>query len=249
MSLRKPSRTRVQLSYYVSLVKRKPVHKRVPIEVWEKVLCYLYPSQLSRLSMADKNFRDIVSSQKIWSRMFSVAYGPKAHLRLLVLIPKFKNSYMMFMCASSLHVCEKCFGLTKYEGCNLSNLPLPIPVLLPRRSTGAVNYVGERFDPDWTIRMCISCRNGHLVDLEEPRPRGVSNFSIGLELYKKYPCAEGMRELRELRRNNGAITELDALNLMRLNFGGDIGMKSYKTSTVAYDEKTETRIRWYQRQE
>ncbi|KAF8925968.1 hypothetical protein BGZ47_002947 [Haplosporangium gracile] len=126
---------------------REPVLKRVPAEIWEQIFSYLYPSQLSRISMVNKNLNSIVSLLGIWSRMFAIAYGPKAHLRPLLGIPKFK-SYMRFMCASSFHVCERCFDLTEYNAGNLSKMPLPMPILLPRRSTDATTYLGERFDPN-----------------------------------------------------------------------------------------------------
>ncbi|KAG0375286.1 hypothetical protein BGX24_009307, partial [Mortierella sp. AD032] len=147
---------------------------RVPNEVWEKILSYLYPSQLSRMSMVNRSLNQTVSSLEVWSQMFYTAHGPRTELRPLVCIPKFKSSHMIFMCASSLHVCEKCFGLTGYNAEKLYTLPLPIPVLLPRRSTNEINYVGDRFDPTWTIRMCLPCRQGHLVDLEEPIPRNIT---------------------------------------------------------------------------
>ncbi|KAF9123817.1 hypothetical protein BG015_005237 [Linnemannia schmuckeri] len=90
----------------------EPVYKRIPVEVWEQIFSYLYPSQLSRISMVNKNLNSIVSLLEVWSRMFAVAHGPKAHLRPLLGISKSK-SYMMFMCSSSLHVCERCFAAIK----------------------------------------------------------------------------------------------------------------------------------------
>ncbi|KAK3808847.1 MAG: hypothetical protein JOS17DRAFT_796855 [Linnemannia elongata] len=119
----------------------------VPNEIWERILSYLYPSQLSQMSMVDKNLSEIVSSLAVWPRMFYVAHGSKAQLRPLVCIPRFQSSYMMFMCALSLHVCEKCFGLTEYNAGELYKLPLPIPVLLLRRSTDAIKFVGDSLGP------------------------------------------------------------------------------------------------------
>ncbi|KAK3811488.1 MAG: hypothetical protein JOS17DRAFT_842844 [Linnemannia elongata] len=197
---------------------RGQAHKLVPVEVWEHILRYLYPSQLSRISMVNKNFCAIVSSLEVWSLMFVIAYGPKAHLRTLVGVPRSK-CYMMFMCSSSLHVCERCFGLTGYNMDSKSKFPLPIPVLLPKRSTDTVKYLGERFDPNFTIRMCLSCRQGHISTYEEPLPRRAEN------------------------------SKLDEYQTMRRHFGGDVGITAFKESTEAYDEKTEARIRWYQLQE
>ncbi|KAF9535223.1 hypothetical protein EC957_001900, partial [Mortierella hygrophila] len=45
----------------------EPAHKRVPVEVWEQIFSFLYPSQLSRISMVNKNFNSIVSLLKVWS--------------------------------------------------------------------------------------------------------------------------------------------------------------------------------------
>jgi len=223
----------------------EPVHKRVPVEVWEQILSYLYPSQLSRVSMVNKNFNSIVSLLEVWSRMFTIAHGPKAHLRPLLNIPKSK-SYMTFMCSSSLHVCERCFGLTEYNAGNLSRLPLPIPILLPRRSTDATTYLGERFDPDWTVRMCLSCRQGHILNLEEPFPRLAHKNQLNtLQLRRKYPCSQ---EVPKLPRGK-TIDEKADIKCMRLHFGGDVGVEAYNESTEEHDEKTEARIRWYQLQE
>ncbi|KAG0265880.1 hypothetical protein BGZ95_003190 [Linnemannia exigua] len=179
--------------------KHKQIDKRVPPEIWEQIFSRLYPSQLSKMSMVNKNLNAIVHSLELWPRMFHAAHGPKAQLRTLVCIPRFKSSFMIFMCASSLHVCERCFGLTEYSSDNVYMLPLSIPVLLPRRATDAVKYVGDRFDPNWTIRMCLPCRQGHLTDLEEPIPPHVANRQIGWDtLGDKYPSArrtpEGLQD-------------------------------------------------------
>ncbi|KAF9120941.1 hypothetical protein BGX30_002874 [Mortierella sp. GBA39] len=226
------------------------IDKRVPPEIWEQIFNHLYPSQLSQVSMVNKNLNVIASSLDVWPRMFYAAHEPKAQLRPLVSIPSFMSSHMMFMCALSLHVCEKCFGLTGYNADKLYKLPLPIPVLLPRRSTDAIKYVGDRFDPNWTIRMCLPCRQNHILDLEEPVPRHVlKDLTDWGSLRDKYPCVGLTPELRRQHGIKRLIRELDVLNHMRRHFGGDIGIEAFEVSTEAYDEATETRIRWYQLQE
>ncbi|KAG0287551.1 hypothetical protein BGZ96_008538 [Linnemannia gamsii] len=142
--------------------------------------------------MVNKNFCAIVSSLKVWSHMFVIAYGTKAHLRSPVGVPKSK-SYMMFMCSSSLHVCERCFCLTGYNADSKYKLLLSIPILLPKRSTDGVKHLGERITT--------------------------------------------------------SVDETIVIETMRRHFGGDVGISAFKESTEAYDEKTETRIRWYQLQE
>ncbi|KAG0047916.1 hypothetical protein BGZ83_007112 [Gryganskiella cystojenkinii] len=220
----------------------------IPTEIWEIILSYLYPSQLWQMSRVNKNLKEIVSSLEVWLRMFVIAHGPKAHLRALAGIPR-SESCMIFTRLSRLHICERCFGLAAYNADDLFRLPQPMAILLPRRSTDAAKYVGDRFDPDWTIRMCLPCRQGHILDLEEPVPRHVANLPMHWDkLCEKYPCAHQTSGLRALRGSNYTINELIAFNHMRQYYGGDIGMQLYASSTDTYDEKTETRIRWYQSQ-
>lgn len=229
--------------------------ERVPNEIWERILSHLYPSQLLWMSMVNKNFSIIVSSLEVWSQMFYVAHGPKAQLQLLVPTPRFKSSYMIFMCASSLHVCEKCFGLTEYNANRLYILPLPIPILLPRWSTDTIKYEGDRFDPNWTIWMCLHCRKDHLSDLEEPVPRNITKYlkMDWANLCDLHPCIEWMQgrnhKLASVRHGFLMIEPQEAFNNMWQYFSGDSSIKAYKDSTVAYDEKTENRIQWYQLQE
>ncbi|KAK3805450.1 MAG: hypothetical protein JOS17DRAFT_781357 [Linnemannia elongata] len=237
----------------ISVPPCRQAHKLVPIEVWEHILQYLYPSQLSRISMVNKNFCAIVSSLEVWSHMFVIAYGPKAHLRTLVGVSKSK-SYMMFMCSSSLHICERCFGLTGYNVDGKFRLPLPIPVLLPKRSTDTVKYLGERFEPNFTIRMCLFCRQNHISIYEEPLPRCAENSKLDeYQVRQQYPCTRVIPSFRHflsgLFRQTTSIDEAIVLQSMRRHFGGDVGIKAFKESTEVYDEKTEARIRWYQLQE
>ncbi|KAF9955077.1 hypothetical protein BGZ72_004032 [Mortierella alpina] len=133
----------------------KPLDKRVPREVWECIFNRLYPSQLCRLSMVNKNFNDIVSSLSLWSRMFASTHGPSKRLRCLSGMRESK-SYMLYMCANSLHVCETCLGTIQFEGTwNVRpNLRLaPLPTL----STDKCFYVGEAINKDWKIRVCGNC--------------------------------------------------------------------------------------------
>ncbi|KAK3827844.1 MAG: hypothetical protein J3Q66DRAFT_394167 [Benniella sp.] len=52
--------------------------KRVPIEVWERIFNYLYPSQLSRLSMVCRTLPDIVAKLPIWPK--AIPKDPKSVL-------------------------------------------------------------------------------------------------------------------------------------------------------------------------
>lgn len=135
-----------------------PIDKRVPFEVWERIFSRLYPSQLSRLSMVNKTFSKIVSSLSMWSRMFFVAHSSdKKRLRTLRDMPESK-SYMLYMCAMSLYVCEYCLCMAS---CNADKNDKPKQRLAPMRTlkTGKFGYVGEEIDMHWTVNMCDSCSN------------------------------------------------------------------------------------------
>lgn len=149
----------------------EPIHKRVPIEVWERIFNRLYPSQLSRLSMVNKNFNNIVSSLSVWMDMFKAAHkrkgshrmgGPLKHLRTLHNMPNFK-SHMLYMCAISLYICERCFNMsssTPSECVKPKKSPAPMPIM----SIGRIEYVGEELDLNWTVNLCQLCLIHKKVD-------------------------------------------------------------------------------------
>ncbi|KAG0195633.1 hypothetical protein BGX33_002880, partial [Mortierella sp. NVP41] len=136
------------------------IDKRVPPEVWEQIFNHLYPSQLSRMLIVNNNLNKIVSSLSVWSRMFSVVFGPAKRFRLLRNMPESK-SYMLYMCAGSLHVCEECLGLT------LPSTAEPVLALLPMLSKGNIRFLGEQVNEDWMVWLCQSCREKQI----RPRER------------------------------------------------------------------------------
>ncbi|CAO3571127.1 unnamed protein product [Mortierella alpina] len=131
-----------------------PLDRRVPNEVWGCIFKNLYPSQLCRLSLVNKHFYTIVTSMSLWSRMFTLTHGPKKRLRTLRGMPESK-SYMLFMCANSLHVCEQCLGPLKFK--ETAPLPKAHWAPLPTLSTKDLHYVGEEINKRWSIKMCESC--------------------------------------------------------------------------------------------
>jgi len=121
-----------------------------------------------------------------------------------------------------------------------------MPVLLPRRSKGTTKYLGERLDPNFNIRMCLGCRQSHILDAEEPIPRNVGRNQIkGLSMRSTHPGAGEVPELSYIGRKT-YVDEKFVIDAMRAHFGGDVGIKAFKESTEEHDGKTETRILWYQ---
>ncbi|KAG0087462.1 hypothetical protein BGZ92_007311 [Podila epicladia] len=131
-------------------VKSKPppsrlnVDKHIPAKIWKQIFSYLYPSQLCRLSMVSKTFETIVGSLPVWYHLFTKNnYGKQ--LRFLRAIPESK-SYMLYMCASSLHIWEECYRQEFFDSETLVDLPLLVLVRLPKRrcfSEEAIKYVGN----------------------------------------------------------------------------------------------------------
>ncbi|KAG0062051.1 hypothetical protein BGZ89_010967 [Linnemannia elongata] len=142
------------------------IDKRVPPEIWQRIFSRLYPSQLSRLSLVNKNFNKIVSSLSVWSYMFSVTFGPKRRLRIHRNIPESK-SYMLYMCASSLYICEECLGLTLFRTVRYSHQrPQLILAPMPTMSKDGIKYLGEEINVSWMVRMCEPCRSKQRSEIE-----------------------------------------------------------------------------------
>ena len=98
---------------------------RLPLEIWVKICSHLYPSQLARFSRVNQTAYKLVASLERWEGWFKRLHGTP-HIRLKYLqagtnirqemhimrpIPglSISQSYMLFMCAISLQVCEQCF--------------------------------------------------------------------------------------------------------------------------------------------
>ncbi|KAK3835020.1 MAG: hypothetical protein J3R72DRAFT_452015 [Linnemannia gamsii] len=133
------------------------IDKRIPPEVWERIFSRLYPSQLSRLSMVNKTFNKIVSSLSTWSRIFFVAHSGNENKRLRTLrdMPESK-SYMLYMCAMSLYVCECCLFMAHFKA-NINEKPKQRQAPMRALKNDKFEYDGEEVDMHWTVNMCQSC--------------------------------------------------------------------------------------------
>ena len=142
--------------------------RRVPFEVWQQICLYLYPSQLSRISMVSSTLHDVVDSLPYWSLLFRQVFGPKTALWHLPLVPDSK-SFMLYMCAFSSMVCERCnvFFDNHIEAEKAASLPLPARVESYRRNRKGIQLVGCPVDPNWTIQMCLRCRKSHYIVFKE----------------------------------------------------------------------------------
>ncbi|KAF9946639.1 hypothetical protein BGZ72_000151, partial [Mortierella alpina] len=105
--------------------------------------------------MVNHHFNRIVSSLLVWTQMFPLIFGDNTRLRTLVNIPDSK-SYMLYICANSLYICEECLGLT--DNSSLYYRPQPALAPMPTMTKGDLIYLGEEVNKTWKIWMCSPCR-------------------------------------------------------------------------------------------
>lgn len=233
---------------------------RIPTEVWERIFSYLYPSQLSRLSIVSKAFYSIVASLPVWTRLFALAH-PNMELRLLR-GRSASNSCFLYMCAISLHFCESCQKLTPFQQDNPFKLPLPVLVTLPSNSVlttsitsrrGGDRYIaGNMVNYNWRIRKCVGCRDKtSTAVVPELSPVWESTLNMNDKDY----YAQWQEVYPQLHLARFQVHYADQLPrsfvMEHLNncLGGPVGVEAAKKPTRDYDSKTWKRIVWYQIQD
>ncbi|KAG0053650.1 hypothetical protein BGZ83_000721 [Gryganskiella cystojenkinii] len=104
--------------------------KRLPFEIWEHILTFLYPSQIARLSRCSRTMYEIISASIVWSPWFKKAFGPEVILDTLPAMKESK-SYMLYMCAVSSRVCEQCLVYAVPSKMVQDRAARPLRVLIP----------------------------------------------------------------------------------------------------------------------
>ncbi|GJJ74799.1 hypothetical protein EMPS_07157 [Entomortierella parvispora] len=232
------------------------IDQRIPIEIWHVIMAYLYPSQITRLSCVSRTMHAIVSSLNSWSRWFFKAHGPETRLFTLPGMPASK-SYMLYMCAVSSRICERCFAHSGLGSINPVLLPLPVHVPVPKifrappepffnkngDYTTKVDYVGLPMNKNWTIRLCLCCRRKHYEVYEEHVPANIlGEYKTQGDLLKKYALRESDMDALTIRgrsrrnsngRNGGSgsqatFSEQSALQFARIKYGGNVGIWAAK---------------------
>ncbi|KAG0051110.1 hypothetical protein BGZ83_004095 [Gryganskiella cystojenkinii] len=243
------------------------IDQRLPVEIWHHVLAFLYPSQIIRLSRVNRMLYAIVASLNSWSRWFFRAHGPETLLYTLPGMPESK-SYMLYMCAVSPRICERCFNHSGLGPVNPVMLPLPVHVPVPKggraRLSSSVDYVGLPMNKSWTIRLCLSCRRKHFEVHEEHVPSGIlGGYKTQQDLLKKYALRESDMDAlsvggRNRTRNNlngrrssgdaqATFSEESALQFARIKYGGNVGIWAAKgiMAPGTSDEQMRKRIDAY----
>ncbi|KAG0044209.1 hypothetical protein BGZ83_010559 [Gryganskiella cystojenkinii] len=161
---------------------------RIPFEIWEKVYCELYLSQLSRLSMTSKTMFLMVGSSQVWKSMIQRCRHAKRqrHLDYEILLPvrtdprADSRSFMRFLCTNQSSICEVCLVLG-FGGNDKVVRALASRIYAFYRSPQAMyddegqhtsfetwNKAWEHYqisnmktkeeEEPWTVRLCLPCR-------------------------------------------------------------------------------------------
>lgn len=247
------------------------IDQKIPVEIWHVIMSYLYPSQIIRLSCVSRTMHAIVSALNSWSRWFFKAHGPETRLFTLPGMPESK-SYMLYMCAVSPRICERCFAHSGLGTVNPVTLPLSVHVPVPKifktppkpfynnqgEYTTKVDYVGLPMNKSWTIRLCLSCRRKHYEIHEEHVPANIlGGYKTQGDLLKKYALRDsdmdaltvGGRSRRNSNGRNGGsgsqaiFSEEAALQFARIKYGGNVGIWAAKGITAQLSTDEQIRRR------
>lgn len=228
---------------------------RLPLDVWIKICSHLYPSQLTRLSLANKAAYNLVASLHVWEAWHEQLHGmtyieAKHIMQPLPGMPK-SHSYMLYMCAISRQVCEKCLRRCdgKQQRGRLASMPLPVII-----GRGGYDENGAEEGP-WTIRMCKPCRVVHYQSYPEPIPQGITtSFLTKRVIQEKYRL--GNKEVQAITtRSRGSrkcgypvtYSEATALIQSRRAFGGDVGRLAAPKSLCKFMHVLNNRVHIYHR--
>jgi len=192
------------------------LEKRLPTGTWEQIFLFLYPSQLSRVSMVCRTFYDIVSKLSVWSGIYATVHPNNQNHVVGGFKPvpgkNLNKDFMVYICAESLQICELCLSVyneTDVSKDQLAFFPLPVHVWrvrLASEKTGNFQPFSAEIEPqDWVIRLCLSCRRKVFAECPESIPKQTQYI-----LYH-YDDEFSSPEL--------------ILAGERLRYGGDIGVK------------------------
>ncbi|KAG0225526.1 hypothetical protein BGX31_007605 [Mortierella sp. GBA43] len=208
---------------------------RVPLDVWRRIFQYLYPSQLSAMSMVCHGLNDRVSSLPIWSTIYSKAHPDDNNHLIEEIKPivgvSLSKDFMLYVFAESRWICELCYMV---DGSNpkdqMAHLPLPVHGW---RFNDAFN-IKEPFLPfseytlDWIIKLCIKCRRDVYDRSPERTPETFEGQVVWDELQEKYGLNHQEMPLKEGIQQVHSRVELETkiLTKARKKYGGDVGISA-----------------------
>lgn len=233
-----------------SLSVSRTIDCRLPIEVWHKICSYLYPSQLSRLSLVSKTLAETIASLRYWSLLFHRSHDPKTALWLLAGVPESK-CYMMYMCAWSSMICEGCYKKCDINSKNQASFPLPVNPTTESMTRGEITFVGCPVDEQWSIQLCLQCRKDHFALHSETVPHAAERDYLEWHEVTRSYHLENATGLTARQSNRGALgtvqkyLEADTLRRARIVHGGDVGIKAKNGYADSRIDRTHARVHGY----
>ncbi|KAG0369982.1 hypothetical protein BC939DRAFT_81250 [Gamsiella multidivaricata] len=194
---------------------------RLPPELWNLILSFLYPSQLTRVARVNRRLYHLINNLGLWTTIHTKTF-PQEPLLLLPNVPP-STCYTLFICASSLLICEQCFHHCKDAQNYFYTLErwlrggsffIPLPVWLPWANA--------------SIRLCFNCRKSHFEQHPEPIPNSFKGKRLCLTMVRErlYLSDEEIIQVKRFGCGPGGykFCAEDALMTARTIYGGDIGI-------------------------
>jgi hypothetical protein len=209
------------------------LEERLPIEVWNIIFSYLYPSQLARLALVSWSFCDLVAGAKVWRRdhyKFKVHKYDSRIYEYLVTPPREEpRVFMRYLCASSFLFCEGCLEYMTgvVPGGPMKEYPLSVQMTIKSENGN------EDEERSWSVRLCLGCRVSYYRSHPEPVPIDLVDKTLTrLQLREMYYF--GKNRCRLVRRIISEVTgtpvlkysAVYALKMAREMYGGDVGIRS-----------------------
>ncbi|KAF9358750.1 hypothetical protein BGX34_008781 [Mortierella sp. NVP85] len=239
--------------------RERPLDERVPVEVWEHVFRYLYPSQLSRVSRVSKTFYDIIDGLSIWHEIYIKGLSsPRQDIDFGLTTPK---RLMLFVFACSFCICEHCFRFCDGENVlgRLAVMPLPVSQWRIQFTTTSSKCLISKFadmirrfinidecEPE--IRLCLSCRRTAYEHLPESPPSDfVNRYLLKRELKVLYHLGDKSIQGIDDRRGSCPVTysEKEAWKRSRSVWGGNVGFEAISRSLGKPTRTMKNRIQRY----
>ncbi|KAF9350323.1 hypothetical protein BGX34_001297 [Mortierella sp. NVP85] len=228
------------------------LEERIPAEIWQRIFLFLYPSQLSRVSMVCRGFNDIISKLSVWPEIYAKAHPDKKnHVvgGVKPVVGKYPpKDFMLYLCAESLQICELCFGV--YVGSEvakdvLAYLTLPVQVWRVRATSKKAEFLpylnGQ--PKGWTIRLCLPCRRKIFAHCPETTPETALQIRPARDLAKIYSlsvgdvCGYGATPNPDAQFREEAI-----LARSRTRYGGDVGVAAAAQPSSKAIKSMESRL-------
>ncbi|KAK3822326.1 MAG: hypothetical protein J3R72DRAFT_459174 [Linnemannia gamsii] len=170
---------------------------QLPLELWNAVFCWLYPSQLGTIAVVSRTWCDLVQRHQVWKTIF-VAAGLVVHPQI---IPdrNWVPDYFELVQDKADKICEMCL---KQHHKNESEGTLPVTmstfndnaaITIATTTTPTMTAPITKLSvPHFAIQMCRPCRIEYYSKNPEPIPSRLETFFWGDNNYKVIPVIDSL---------------------------------------------------------